>query len=185
MPPLPAATAKALLSVLPSFGTPHNPLDITGGAVLEPELFAKALEIMGHEPAFSALAVLFDVPATEAQATEFQIASLRQISAGAEGPAAAGADDQPYDEAGHRGDAAHRADLGLPYTGGGDVPRPVGARPRLVVVGAAAPRGCRLGAAGRRRADRAEWPRTERAVLDHLARHGVPIVPATLATDEA
>ena len=39
LPPLPEATAKALIEVLPSFGTPHNPLDITGGAVLEPELF--------------------------------------------------------------------------------------------------------------------------------------------------
>jgi succinyl-CoA synthetase beta subunit len=29
------------------------------------------------------------------------------------------------------------------------------------------------------------WPDTERAVLDHLARHGVPVVPATLVTDEA
>jgi acyl-CoA synthetase (NDP forming) len=30
-----------------------------------------------------------------------------------------------------------------------------------------------------------QWPRTERDVLDHLARHDVPIVPASLAMDEA
>ena len=31
----------------------------------------------------------------------------------------------------------------------------------------------------------AHWPATERQVLDHLARHGVPIVPASFAVDEA
>lgn len=82
LPPLPPATEKELVHVLPSFGTPHNPLDITGGAVLEPELFERALKIMGHEPAFSALACLFDVPGTDALATEFQLASLRHIAAG-------------------------------------------------------------------------------------------------------
>jgi acetate---CoA ligase (ADP-forming) len=183
LPPLPDSTATALLEVLPSFGTPHNPLDITGGAVLEPELFAKALTIMGHEPAFSALAILFDVPATEALATEFQIASLRQISEGLKGqplPALMISHTlRPVTEVTER----IVSDLGLPYTGAG------------ISHGMSA-----LGRAWwwseqqRRQAPRwvppaespgpAVWPSTERAVLDHLARYGVPIVPASLATDE-
>ena len=47
---------------LPSFGTPHNPLDITGGAVLQPDLFEQGLRILGRQQEFSALACLFDVP---------------------------------------------------------------------------------------------------------------------------
>jgi acyl-CoA synthetase (NDP forming) len=184
LPPLPDATAQALREVLPSFGTPHNPLDITGGAVLEPELFAKALQIMGHEPAFSALACLFEVPATEAQASEFIVAALRQISLGLH--------DQPLPALmiSHTlkpvTEVTQRivAELGLPYV-------PAGIHHGLLALGRAwwwsaqlrreaahwtapaAPRGPQA------------WPRTERQVLDHLARHGVPVVPATLATDEA
>ncbi|HEY0423639.1 MAG TPA: CoA-binding protein, partial [Rhodopila sp.] len=82
LPPLPDATAQALTEVLPSYGTPHNPLDITGAAVLEPELFEKALKIMGNDPSFSALACLFEVPGVEAQASEFQLAALRHIGVG-------------------------------------------------------------------------------------------------------
>jgi acyl-CoA synthetase (NDP forming) len=183
LPPLPAVTEKALLQVLPSFGTPHNPLDITGGAVLEPELFERALKIMGHEPAFSAIACLFDVPGTEALATEFQVASLRHISAGLNGqplPALMISHSlKPVTEVTQR----IVADLNLPYSSGGifhgltalgrawwwseqqrrDVPRWL---PPATSDGPS------------------QWPGTERAVLDHLARHGVPIVPASLVTDE-
>jgi acetate---CoA ligase (ADP-forming) len=182
MPPLPEATAAALVSVLPSFGTPHNPLDITGGAVLEPELFAKALDIMGHEPAFSALAVLFDVPGVEALATEFQIASLRQISNGLK------AQPLPALMISHTlkpvTDVTQRivSDLELPYTGAGiahglsalgrawwwsEQQRRTGPKwlPPAVSSGPGV------------------WPATERAVLEHLASFGVPVVPATLVTD--
>lgn len=85
MPALPAETERALTDVLPSFGTPHNPLDITGGAVLEPELFQKALDIMGREEKISALACLFDVPTDEANVNEFAMNSLRHIGAGLRG----------------------------------------------------------------------------------------------------
>jgi acyl-CoA synthetase (NDP forming) len=184
LPPLPPATEKELVHVLPSFGTPHNPLDITGGAVLEPELFERALKIMGHEPAFSALACLFDVPGTDALATEFQLASLRHIAAGLrEQPLPAlmiSHTLKPVTEVTQR----IVSDLGLPYISAG------------IFHGLSA-----LGRAWwwseqqRRDAPNwlppeagqgpGQWPRTEREVLDHLGRHGVPIVPATLVADEA
>jgi acyl-CoA synthetase (NDP forming) len=182
MPPLPEATAAALVSVLPSFGTPHNPLDITGGAVLEPELFAKALDIMGHEPAFSALAVLFDVPGVEALATEFQIASLRQISQGLKAqplPALMISHTlKPVTEVTQR----IVSELGLPYTGAG------------IAHGLSALGRAWWWSEQQRRTDSgwlppassdgpAVWPGTERAVLEHLASFGVPVVPATLVTD--
>jgi acetate---CoA ligase (ADP-forming) len=184
LPPLPDATARALAEILPSYGTPHNPLDITGAAVLEPELFNKALKIMGHEPAFSALVCLFEVPGTEAQATEFHMASLRNISTGLR--------DQPLPALmiSHTlkpmTEVSRRivSELGLPYTAAGifhglsafgrawwwseqqrrDTP------PWLPPAVCGGPE---------------RWPATEREVLEHLARHGVPIVPATLVKNEA
>jgi acetate---CoA ligase (ADP-forming) len=184
MPPLPASTAQALLAVLPSFGTPHNPLDITGGAVLEPELFEKALKIMGNEPAFSALICLFDVPATEAQATEFQIAGLRHISFGLK--------DQPLPALmiSHTmkpvTEVTRRvvSDLGLPYTAAG-MAHGLSAFGRARWWSEQQRREASAWAPPADVTGPAEWPRTERAVLDHLARHKVPIVPATLARDEA
>ncbi len=184
LPVLPDATATALREVLPSFGTPHNPLDITGGAVLEPELFANALKIMGNEPAFSALACLFEVPGTDAQASEFVVAALRQISLGLR--------DQPLPALmiSHTlkpvTEVTQRivSELGLPYV-------PAGIHHGLLALG----RAWWWSAHQRREAEHwtppaaskgpEAWPRTERQVLDHLARHGVPVVPATLATDEA
>src|SRR4029077_6088940 len=83
--PLPAltdATVAELRAALPSFGTPHNPLDITGGAVLQPDLFEQGLRILGRQPEFSALACLFDVPVADEHATEFVLAALRHIADG-------------------------------------------------------------------------------------------------------
>ena len=82
IPALPPAAQAELRAALPAFGTPHNPLDITGGAVLQPDLFEQALRIMGRRPEFSALACLFDVPTTEEGASEFVLAALHHIAAG-------------------------------------------------------------------------------------------------------
>ena len=65
LPALSEGAAAELRAALPSFGTPHNPLDITGGAVLQPDLFEQGLRIMGRQQEFSALACLFDVPVAE------------------------------------------------------------------------------------------------------------------------
>src|SRR4029079_7172048 len=82
MPALSDSAVGELHAALPSFGTPHNPLDITGGAVLQPDLFEQGLRILGRQQEFSALACLFDVPVAEEHATEFVLAALRHIAAG-------------------------------------------------------------------------------------------------------
>jgi acetate---CoA ligase (ADP-forming) len=184
LPPLPEATAKALIEVLPSFGTPHNPLDITGGAVLEPELFTKALRIMGNEPAFSALACLFDVPGIEAQASEFVVAGLRHISLGLK--------DQPLPALmiSHTlkpvTEVTQRivSELALPYVSGG-IHHGLTALGRAWWWSEQIRRDTQPWAPSPQVENPAEWPVTERQILDHLARHGVPVVPATLGTDEA
>jgi len=56
LPGLSQAAEADLRGALPSFGTPHNPLDITGGAVLQPDLFEQGLRVLGRQPEFAALA---------------------------------------------------------------------------------------------------------------------------------
>src|SRR6185437_11997451 len=119
LPPLSDDAARALTAMLPSFGTAHNPLDITGGAVLEPDLFEKALRIMTGQPEYAALACLFDVPVSEEQATEFYMNSLRHIAAGLKDPPipsfVLSHTLKPVTDTGRR----IIAELGLPYVSGG------------------------------------------------------------------
>ena len=62
LPELSETTTRELKAVLPSYGTPSNPLDITGAAVMNTDLFQKTLKIFSKDPSLSLLACLFDVP---------------------------------------------------------------------------------------------------------------------------
>ncbi len=183
LPPLSDGAARALTEMLPSFGTAHNPLDITGGAVLEPDLFEKALRIMTGQPEFAALACLFDVPVSDEQATEFYMNSLRHIAAGLKDPPipafVLSHTLKPVTDTGRR----IIAELGLPYVSGG-IAHGVTALGHAWWWSEQQRRGASPWSPAATTSP-SERPRTERAALDHLARHGVPIVPATLATDEA
>jgi acetate---CoA ligase (ADP-forming) len=182
--PLPALSDGAvgeLRAALPSFGTPNNPLDITGGAVLQPDLFEQGLRIMGQQE-FSALACLFDVPVSEEQATEFVLAALRHIAAGlraAKVPALMISHSvKPVSEVSTR----IIDDIGLPYVS-------AGIHHGMNALGNAfwwSEQHRRLAAAPTpvsEVAPSAERPRSERATLAFLALRGVPVVPTTLATD--
>ncbi len=183
IPPLPDATAAELRAALPAFGTPHNPLDITGGAVLQPDLFEQGLRIMGAQPGFSALVCLFDVPITEEGASPFVLAALRHINTGLKAASI------PALMMSHTlrpvTDTAMRIldETGLPYVSSGihhginalahalwwsEQLRRAGEEVEPAVPAAAAP---------------AKRPVSERDVLAFLARQGVPVIPAALATD--
>jgi acetate---CoA ligase (ADP-forming) len=183
--PLPALSDGAvgeLRAALPSFGTPNNPLDITGGAVLQPGLFEQGLRIMGQHKEFSALACLFDVPVAEEQATEFVLAALRHIATGlraAKVPALMISHSvKPVSEVSTR----IIDEIGLPYVS-------AGIHHGMNALGNAfwwSEQHRRLAAAPTpvsQIALSAERPRSERATLAFLAQRGVPVVPTTLATD--
>ena len=78
LPPLSAATTARLAADLPDFGTPHNPLDVTGGALLDPSLLEKSIDAMTAESAFSAVVAVLDVPASTADDSKV----LRHLLAG-------------------------------------------------------------------------------------------------------
>ncbi|MGH7212930.1 MAG: acetate--CoA ligase family protein, partial [Acetobacteraceae bacterium] len=181
IPPLSPAATEALRGALPAFGTPHNPLDITGGAVLQPELFEQGLRILGSQPEFSALCCLFDVPTAEESASDFVLAALRHIGEGLK------AAPIPALMISHTTkpvtDTAYRIlqETGLPYVGCGihhganafahafwwseQVRRGITATPP-------APRAVPVG-----------LPLSERAALAFLAGRGVPVIPTELAED--
>ncbi|MFC4315012.1 acetate--CoA ligase family protein [Steroidobacter flavus] len=78
LPSLSPATSGRLAAALPDFGTPHNPLDVTGGALLDPSMLEKSLDAMTAEPAFAAVVAVLDVAASAADDGKL----LRQLLAG-------------------------------------------------------------------------------------------------------
>lgn len=78
LPSLSPTTTERLVAALPNFGTPHNPLDVTGGALLDPSLLEKSLDVMTAESEFAAVVAVLDVAATQADDSKL----LRQLLAG-------------------------------------------------------------------------------------------------------
>ncbi len=65
LPELSDSTQQRLREALPDFGTPHNPLDMTGAAMLQPELYEKTVDILKDDPRFAAILTVADVPSDE------------------------------------------------------------------------------------------------------------------------
>lgn len=80
--PLAASTEAALREVLPGYGTAHNPLDVTGAAMLEPELFGNALGALVRDPGIGIAIVAADVPNAPANDTPLNRAVLAQVARG-------------------------------------------------------------------------------------------------------
>lgn len=186
LPELSATATAELRAALPSFGTPHNPLDITGAGVLQPDLFEQGLRILGKQPDYSILACLFDVPVSAELATEFTRTALSHIAAGLH------AASMPAFMISHTvkpvTDVSTEIieDTGLPYIS-------CGMHHAMNALGAAFwwsdqyRRLANVSATIITIADTQDRPTSERATLDYLSRSGVPIVPITLArsADEA
>ncbi len=181
IPPLSERAAAELRTALPAFGTPHNPLDITGGAVLQPDLFEQGLRILGAQPEFSALACLFDVPTSEESATEFVIAALKHIGAGLRAapiPALMMSHTvKPVTETAYR----ILRETELPYVGCG-IHHGANALGNAFWWSEQVRRGI-APADGLPAAKVEALPASERAALTFLAEHGVPVIPTELATD--
>ncbi len=180
MAELAPATMTALREVLPAFGTPHNPLDVTGAAMLRPDLFGKTLDIIGRDPQVGLVACLFDMP--KSGRTGIADAVLPHV-----GRAFAGIDAQgvlvsvmptPVDAA----TAALARQHGLTYSGAGvacgmaaighllwwSERHESGVLPRLTHTGATQTR-----------------PATERETMAFLAGRGIPVVPSVLTSTAA
>jgi acyl-CoA synthetase (NDP forming) len=182
VPELRESVAARLRDAMPGFGTPHNPLDLTGG--IEPAQCGRAVRMLGEEPAFAAILCAWYAIPTCAEEESPRLAELhRELSKGLNETPVPGL--LVSYTPGHVNDRARRlvAEYQAPYFAFG-LDRAIeglagvfrwSERQRTLrpTPGAALPQ------------ISGERPSSERAALEFLARHGVPVVPATLATDEA
>lgn len=184
LPQVSANAAEQLRAAMPDFATPHNPLDLTGGVT--PEGCGDVVRIMGAEPEVAAvLCPWYEVPIVEHQVNE-RLMSTYESMAPALNEAPIPGFLVSY-TATSLSSLSHRivADTKLPYLACG-LDRAITAlagtfwwsdRFRQQPPPRLQPR------EESRTAN--ERPRSERATLEYLARRGVPVVPATIARDEA
>lgn len=177
LPTLAPATVAALREVLPPLATPNNPLDVTGAAMIEPELIARSLRTLALDSQIAALSFVFDTPPKE-DARGFARRFIGQVG---EGFREAGKPCVMFSHTFSSVSGEARAlteELGVTYSGGG-VRHGLTALRHLLRHGvwqqAARPQTRAITAAA------ATHPDGERAVLDFLAGHGVPVIPARIA----
>jgi acetate---CoA ligase (ADP-forming) len=71
LPALAGATRSRLKELIPEYVTPRNPLDITGAASENPQLFADALRTIADDPSVAAVAAVHILP-SEGRAERFK-----------------------------------------------------------------------------------------------------------------
>lgn len=182
LPRLSSATETALRDVIPAFATPGNPLDITGGAMLEPEFLGRALQAIRRDDALGVVACLFDAP-LGADAVAWAGKVIAQIASGFAGSGARGILLSHTVAGVSKEGAAVMIEYGVPYSGGG-LHHGLKAIGKLVEWS----RMCRTARAPDAASIALAVPQPqltgEREALDFLTRYGVPAIPAVLALSE-
>lgn len=179
IPQLADDTLARLREALPPLATPANPLDVTGAAMREPELIARSVAAIAQDPSIGMIAFVFDAPLKDDK-RGFARRFIEQVGAGFRDAG------KPCLMISHaftavNGEARAMTDeSGVVYSGGG-------VRHCLSAIGHLLNRGTAGRFVAETEQPNAPRPDGERAVLEHLAAHGVPIVPAVLAgsADEA
>jgi acyl-CoA synthetase (NDP forming) len=187
LPEIPPDTARRVGAALPGYGTPHNPLDLTGG--IEPENAGDAVAMLGGAGAYSAVLVPFyPVPSSTEGLAERQKNLYRELSRGLRTSGVPGFL-VSYTAGGLSADGrALVAELDIPYlacgldralSGLAGAFRWSQARPRPLPqpLPSAAPVGEPIAERDR--------PTSEREVMDLMRRAGVPAVPQHLVHDRA
>lgn len=185
MPRLAPTTLAALREVLPSFATPSNPLDLTGGAINDPRLFTHSLRAMAADPGVALTVCIADVPTglNDDWASHY-VSTVEEI-----GRCIAELD-QPVvvisNTIKHVSDRARNVitSLGLPYVAAGAdlgmlAVRHALAWSRKFAQARTPPTGPVSNV------DAAQRPKSEREATLYLASFGVPVIPSALATTAA
>jgi acyl-CoA synthetase (NDP forming) len=184
MPELLQQTEQRLKQVMPDFGTPHNPLDVTGAAILQPSLMGETVRILSEDTGMGVLAVAFDVPTTAQLDHAYSRPALASIQQ------AALSSPIPCLIVSHTWHSLTEYaskivdELGLNYL-------PCGVDVAIPALGRAL-EWSRLYLAARdqampqplRHSTTPERPSSEHALLKYLGARGVPVVPQSLAANE-
>lgn len=176
VPELSETTVATLREALPDFGTPHNPLDMTGAAMLQPDLYEKSLSALSKESRFAAILTVADVPSDPYDDGPFSRELVKQVAAGQRQCAL------PNLAVSHTIRPATAvtqeaiAEAGINYL-------PCGAHHALVALGGAFRWSRRLREAPSATATvpaSGARPQSERETLAYLAARGVPVITTTL-----
>jgi acetate---CoA ligase (ADP-forming) len=68
--PFSPTTVAAVQAELPAFGTVNNPLDVTGAAVSDQQLFGRIVSVLGDDPGVDMLLIQHEVPTRQSGAVE-------------------------------------------------------------------------------------------------------------------
>jgi acyl-CoA synthetase (NDP forming) len=177
VPPFAEATRAAAAEVLPGFASTLNPLDVTGQAVSDPTLWARVLPILHCDPGMGLIVTATAVPNIPAELTALRSgfeAIVEGYRAAGKPPVICGYAPQDKSELQEEFFKEIGIDIALP-----DLEIGVRALAHLqrwsVAVQADPPRAAPQSGTDVR-------PTSERETLEHLAAHGAPVVPMTLAT---
>jgi acyl-CoA synthetase (NDP forming) len=81
-PQFASATRKKLAQVLPDFGAAHNPLDITGAAMRNPEIYSGAIKAISEDPAIGLIGVVCEIPVSAEAQSPMASRQLAETAAG-------------------------------------------------------------------------------------------------------
>lgn len=175
--PLSAATRERLKAILPAYGTPNNPLDITGAAMADQTIYPRSIEALGTDPDIGLILCIQDLPMSEEERSPLVRMVSEQV---AEGFAAVSQKALLIGQTARQVTAFGRdyaASLGIPFVGFSmyEIAQAIGAGRRW----SARVREGRAAVAPRTAPTPLDTrPMSERATLDYLASCGVPVIPA-------
>jgi acyl-CoA synthetase (NDP forming) len=181
VPPFAPATQTQLRSIVSDIGQTHNPLDLTGAVMRDPTMWERVLRTVAHDPNIGLTVCNFDIPG--APLPEWQ-AAWEHISAGLRAAEPAGpiltSYIQCFTEYGRR----FIEEMHIPYviSGIGTGLAALGSLIRWSERLSRAPPLPRIGGPPQ---TTSKQPRSERELLEHLVRFGVPVIPATVANNAA
>jgi acetate---CoA ligase (ADP-forming) len=181
VPNLSAETVERLKLKMADYGTPRNPLDVTGAAMLKPELFEAAVDAVAGDPHFAVLLAVMDVPSDPDEDSSLSRAMVRHVGDGLKRAPLPGIAVshlmRPLSEL----SLQIIRDTGINYV-------PCGVHHAITALG-------RTFAWSRRLERRAspsphivpagERPQSERETLRYLASRGVPVIPTRIARSAA
>lgn len=81
LPQFSDATNAALAELLPSYGHPQNPLDVTGGALANPEVWRRGIEAVAAEPGIGLVGIVTSLPTPGEPQREATFHAVAQASA--------------------------------------------------------------------------------------------------------
>lgn len=170
-------TVARVAAELPGYGAAHNPLDITGAAMADPDLFRRSIAAIAPDPEVGLVAACFELPTDAADISGVTRPVIRAIAQGISETGVKGfllqQTYQPITDFGRA--IAGEAGLGQVVSGLDQAMRAVAA---AFAWSAKARRG--LPPPLPLPAPIAARPATERETLDMLGAAGVPVVPARI-----